>query len=174
MKETGAGIAWEDAAKMQKAGAKGLEISGVGGTSWSAVEYHIAKEVGKKDMEYLGGALWNWGIPTAISVIETTQKTNLNVIASGGIRTGVEIVKSLALGADMGGMAKPFLEKAVKGKEALSQYIDDIIREIRVAMFLVGARNIDDLSKIPVLVMGRTAEWLRLRGIDIDEYAKRV
>lgn len=174
MKETGAGIAWEDAAKMQKAGAKGLEISGVGGTSWSAVEYHIAKEVGKKDMEYLGGALWNWGIPTAISVIETTQKTNLNVIASGGIRTGVEIVKSLALGADMGGMAKPFLEKAVKGKEALSQYIDDIIREIRVAMFLVGARNIDDLGKVPVLVMGRTAEWLRLRGIDIDEYAKRV
>lgn len=174
MKETGAGIAWEDAAKMQKAGAKGLEISGVGGTSWSAVEYHIAKEVGKKDMEYLGGALWNWGIPTAISVIETTQKTDLNVIASGGIRTGVEIVKSLALGANMGGMAKPFLEKAVKGKEALSQYVDDIIREIRVAMFLVGARNVDDLGRIPVLVMGKTAEWLRLRGINVDGYAKRV
>lgn len=174
MKETGAGIAWEDASKMQHAGASGLEISGVGGTSWSAVEYHIAKEVGKKDMEYLGGALWNWGIPTAISVIETTQKTNLSVISSGGIRTGVEIVKSLALGADMGGMAKPFLEKAVKGQEALSQYVDDIIREIRVAMFLVGARNINDLSKVPVLVMGKTAEWLRLRGIDIDGYAKRV
>jgi isopentenyl-diphosphate Delta-isomerase len=174
MKETGAGIAWEDAAKMQKAGAKGLEISGVGGTSWSAVEYHIAKEVGKKDMEYLGGALWNWGIPTAISVIETTQKTNLNIISSGGIRTGVEIVKSLALGADMGGMAKPFLEKAVKGKEALSQYVDDIIREIRVAMFLVGASNIDDLDSVPVLVMGKTAEYLRLRGINVDGYAKRV
>lgn len=174
MKETGAGIAWEDAAKMQKAGASGLEISGVGGTSWSAVEYHIAKEVGKKDMEYLGGALWNWGIPTAISVIETTQKTDLNVISSGGIRTGVEIVKSLALGADMGGMAKPFLEKAIEGKDALSRYVDDIIREIRVAMFLVGAKNIDELRRVPVLVMGKTAEWLRLRGFDVNRYAKRV
>jgi len=125
-------------------------------------------------MEYLGGARWNLGIPTAISVIETTQKTGLSVISSGGIRTGVEIVKSLALGADMGGMAKPFLAKAVKGKEALSQYVDDIIREIRVAMFLVGAKNIDDLNRVPVLVMGKTAEWLRLRGIHIDGYAKRV
>ncbi len=97
MKETGAGIAWEEAVKMQNAGASGLEISGVGGTSWSAVEYHIAKEVGKKEMEYLGGALWNWGIPTAISVVETTQKTDLSVISSGGIRTGVEVVKSIAL-----------------------------------------------------------------------------
>ena len=174
MKETGAGIAWEDALKMQQAGASGLEISGVGGTSWSAVEYHIAKEVGKKDMEYLGGALWNWGIPTAISLIETTQKTDLNVIASGGIRTGVEIVKSVALGADMGGIAKPFLEKAIEGKEALSQYVDDIIREIRVAMFLVGARNIDELCHVPVLVMGKTAEWLSLRGIDVNRYAKRI
>jgi isopentenyl-diphosphate delta-isomerase len=173
MKETGAGIAWEDAVKMQKAGASGAEISGVGGTSWSAVEYHIAKEVGKKEMEYLGGALWNWGIPTAISVAEVTQKTDLAVISSGGIRTGVEIAKSIALGADMGGMAKPFLEKAMQGREALAEYVDNIIREIRVAMFLVGARNVADLQKVPVLVLGRTAEWLRLRGFDISKYAER-
>ncbi len=174
MKETGAGIAWEDALKMQRAGASGLELSGVGGTSWSAVEYHIAKEVGKKDMEYLGGALWNWGIPTSISLIETTQKTDLSVISSGGIRTGVEIVKSLALGADMSGIAKPFLEKAVEGKDSLSQYVDDIIREIRVTMFLVGARDINELRGVPVLVMGKTMEWLSLRGIDVNRYAKRV
>ena len=174
MKETGSGIAWEEAVKMQKAGASGIEISGVGGTSWSAVEYHIAKEVGKKEMEYLGGALWNWGIPTAISVVETTQKTDLSVISSGGIRTGVEIVKSIALGADMGGMAKPFLEKAIQGREALSEFVDNIIREIRVAMFLVGARNVAELQKVPVLVMGKAAEWLRLRGFDLNTYAKRA
>ena len=160
MKETGAGIAWEDALKMEKAGASGLEISGVGGTSWSAVEYHIAKEVGKKQMEYLGGALWNWGIPTAISVVETTQKTDLAVISSGGIRTGVEIVKSIALGAQVGGIAKPFLEKAIEGKDALAEHVDNIIREIQVAMFLVGAKNLDDLTHIPVLIMVNTAEWL--------------
>ncbi len=174
MKETGAGIAWEEAVKMQKAGASGIEISGVGGTSWSAVEYHIAKEVGKKEMEYLGGALWNWGIPTAISVVETTQKTDLAVISSGGIRTGVEIAKSIALGADIGGMAKPFLEKAIQGRDALADYVDNIIREIRVAMFLVGARNVVELQRVPVLVLGRTAEWLRLRGFDLDDYATRA
>jgi isopentenyl-diphosphate Delta-isomerase len=174
MKETGAGIAWEDAIKMKEAGASGLEISGVGGTSWSAVEYHIAKEVGKKEMEYLGGALWNWGIPTAISVVETTQKTDLAVISSGGIRTGVEIVKSIALGAHIGGMAKPFLEKAIEGKDALAEYVDNILREIRVAMFLVGARNLDELQQVPVLIMGKTAEWLKLRGFDPSIYAKRA
>ena len=173
MKETGAGIAWEDAVKMQEAGASGLEISGVGGTSWSAVEYHIAKEVGKKDMEYLGQAFWNWGIPTAVSTVETSQKTDLTVISSGGIRTGVEVVKAITLGANAGGIAKPFLEKAVEGKEALSDYVDNIIREIRVAMFLVGARNVDDLRKVPVLVMGRSAEWLRLRGFDLNRYVNR-
>jgi len=174
MKETGAGIAWEDALKMEKAGASGLEISGVGGTSWSAVEYHIAKEVGKKQMEYLGGALWNWGIPTAISVIETTQKTDLAVISSGGIRTGVEVVKSISLGAQVGGIAKPFLEKAIEGKDALAQHVDNIIREIQVSMFLVGAKNLDDLTHVPVLIMGKTAEWLRLRGFDPSVFAKRA
>ncbi len=174
MKETGAGIAWEDALRMQEAGASGLEISGVGGTSWSAVEYHIAKEVGKKDMEYLGQALWNWGVPTAISVAETSKKTTLEIIASGGLRTGVEVVKSIALGAHAGGMAKPFLEKAVESKEALAEHVDNIIREIKVTMFLVGAKNVEELHKIPVVVLGRTAEWLNRRGFSVDDYITRT
>jgi isopentenyl-diphosphate delta-isomerase len=174
MKETGAGIAWEDAVKMQKAGASGLEISGVGGTSWSAVEHHIAKEVGEKEMEYLGEALWNWGIPTAISVVETIQKTDLSIIASGGIRTGIEITKSIALGANAAGIARPFLQKAVEGKQALANYVDNIIREIRVTMFLVGARNVFELQKVPVLIMGKTAEWLKIRGFSVDDYARRA
>lgn len=173
MKETGAGVAWEDAIKMEKAGVSGLEISGVGGTSWSAVEYYIAKEVRKKEMEYLGEALWNWGIPTAISVVETSQKTDLSIIASGGIRTGIEIVKSIALGAHTAGVARPFLKKAVEGKDALEDHIDNIIREIRIGMFLVGARNISELQSVPVLIMGKTAEWLNLRGFNLEHYASR-
>jgi isopentenyl-diphosphate delta-isomerase len=174
MKETGAGIAWEDAVKMQEAGASGLEISGVGGTSWSAVEYYIAKEVGKKEMEYLGQALWNWGIPTAVSVVETSKKTTLEIIASGGLRTGVEVAKSIALGANLGGMAKPLLEKAVEGRDALSEHVDHIIREIKVVMFLVGAENIEKLRRVPVVILGRTAEWLNRRGFDVDEYVTRT
>jgi isopentenyl-diphosphate delta-isomerase len=174
MKETGAGIAWEDAVKMQKAGASGLEISGVGGTSWSAVEYYIAKEVEKQGREYLGEAFWNWGIPTAISVVETSKKTDLTIISSGGIRTGVEIAKSISLGAHIGGIAKPFLEKAVQGQDALTEYVDNIIKEIKVTMFLVGAKNVDELKKVPVIVMGKTAEWLKLRGFDLTSYTHRV
>ncbi|MCW4050595.1 MAG: type 2 isopentenyl-diphosphate Delta-isomerase [Candidatus Bathyarchaeota archaeon] len=173
MKETGCGIAYEEAEAFEKAGIKGLEISGLGGTSWSAVEYHIAKEVGKKDMEYLGKALWNWGIPTAVSVVETSQRTKLKIIASGGIRTGAEVAKSIVLGADAAGMAKPFLKKAIIGREQLAEYVDHIIQEFKVVMFLVGARRVDDLKTVPALVMGRTAEWLKLRGFKPEAYAQR-
>ncbi|HUV34764.1 MAG TPA: type 2 isopentenyl-diphosphate Delta-isomerase [Candidatus Desulfaltia sp.] len=173
MKETGCGVSYEDAVRMEAAGAKGVEVSGVGGTSWSAVEYHIAREVGKKDQEYLGRALWNWGIPTSVSVAEISSRTSLTVIASGGIRTGAEIAKSISLGADAAGIAKPFLEKAVEGYDALSQHIDHIIQELKVVMFLVGARNMEELKHVPVLILGRTAEWLRLRSINVEDYARR-
>ncbi len=173
MKETGCGVAYEEAVKLEEAGAAAVDVSGVGGTSWSAVEYHIAKEVGERGQEYLGQALWSWGIPTAVSVVETSQSTDLKVIASGGIRTGAEIAKSIALGADAAGMAKPFLEKAVEGREELAEFVDHIIRELKVVMFLTGARDVKELENVPALVMGRTAEWLGLRGFDVSKYAER-
>ena len=173
MKETGCGIAHEDAVKLEKAGVAGLELSGVGGTSWAAVEHHIAREEGKRDQEALGRALWNWGIPTAISVVETSQTTSLKIIASGGLRTGVEMAKAIALGADAVGIARPFLEKAVEGPETLREHIENILLEFRTVMFLVGAKNIQELKRAPALLMGRTAEWLRLRGFDPEDYSFR-
>lgn len=173
MKETGCGIAHEDATKMEKAGVAGLELSGTGGTSWAAVEHYIAREEGKRDQEALGQALWNWGIPTAISVVETSQVTNLKIIASGGLRTGVEMAKSIALGADAVGVARPFLEKAVEGSEALREHIENMLLEFRTVMFLVGAENLEELKRAPALIMGRTAEWLRLRGFDPEDYSFR-
>lgn len=173
MKETGCGVAYEDAVKMEEAGAAAVDVSGVGGTSWSAVEHHIAKEVGERQQEYLGRALWSWGIPTAVSVIETSQSTNLKVISSGGVRTGAEIAKSIALGADAAGMAKPFLEKAVEGRDQLAEHVDHIVQELRVVMFLTGARDVEALRNVPALVMGRTAQWLGLRGFDVSRYAER-
>ena len=173
MKETGCGIAHEEAEKLEKVGVEGLELSGMGGTSWAAVEYHIAKEEGKRDQEHLGEAMWNWGIPTAVSLVETSQTTGLKIIASGGMRTGVEMAKAIAMGAEAVGFARPFLEKAVEGPEALSAHIEDILLEFKTAMFLVGARNVDELKRVPVVVMGRTAEWLRLRGFDPEDYSLR-
>jgi isopentenyl-diphosphate delta-isomerase len=173
MKETGCGIAHEEAEKLEKAGVEGLELSGTGGTSWAAVEYHIAKEEGKRDQEHLGEAMWNWGIPTAVSLVETSQSTGLKIIASGGMRTGVEMAKAIAIGAEAVGIARPFLEKAVEGPEALKMHIENILLEFRTAMFLVGARNVTELKRVPVVVMGRTAEWLRLRGFDPEDYSLR-
>jgi isopentenyl-diphosphate delta-isomerase len=146
MKETGCGISKEVAVSLEAAGASALEVSGVGGTSWAAVEHHIARVEEKKSQETLGEALWNWGIPTAISVVET---------------------------ADAVGIAKPFLEKAVEGKEALREHVEDILREFRTVMFLVGAGNVEELKKVPVVVLGRTSEWLRLRGYDLTGLANR-
>ncbi len=174
LKETGAGVSWEVAVEIQEAGAQGLEVSGLGGTSWSAVEHHIAKQANLKRMEYLGRSFWNWGIPTAVSLVEAAEKTSLTLISSGGVRSGVDIAKSLALGAFAGGMARPFLAKALEGEQALSEFVEDIIQEIRLAMFLTGCQRVEELRRVPVVILGRTAEWLERRGISPGRYARRL
>jgi len=172
MKETGCGIAFEEALRLEEAGVEGLDISGVGGTTWAAVEHYIAREEGKREQEALGEALWNWGIPTAISVVETSRSTKLKIIASGGIRTGIEIAKAIALGSDTVGIAKPFLEKAMEGSDTLRDYINQILFELRTVMFLVGAGSIEELKRAPAVILGRTAEWLRARGFAPEDYAR--
>lgn len=173
MKETGAGISYEDARRLEGAGVAGFEISGLGGTSWAAVEHHIAREVGEGRMEYLGKALWNWGIPTACSLVEVRAASKGKVIASGGLRTGLDAAKALALGADAVGIAKPFLQKAVEGEESLEKHVETIIEETRICMFLTGARRVADMRGVPAVVTGWTAEWLRARGFDPASYATR-
>ena len=173
MKETGAGISYEDARRLEGAGVAGFEISGLGGTSWSAVEHHIARMVGEHRMEYLGKALWNWGIPTACSLVEVRAASKGKVVASGGLRNGLDAAKTFALGADAVGIAKPFLQKAMEGEEALEKHIEMIIAEIRICMFLSGAKNLAEMHKVPVVVTGWTAEWLRSRGFDPAQYATR-
>jgi isopentenyl-diphosphate Delta-isomerase len=174
MKETGAGISYEDACRLEAAGVSGFEISGLGGTSWAAVEHHIAREVGEGRMEYLGKSLWNWGIPTACSLVEVRGASKGKVIASGGLRNGHDAAKALALGADAVGIAKPFLQKAVEGEKALQKYIETIVAEIRICMFLSGAKNIDEMHKMPAVVTGWTAEWLKARGFDPTPLAVRT
>jgi isopentenyl-diphosphate delta-isomerase len=173
MKETGSGISFEDAVRLEKAGVSGFEISGLGGTSWAAVEHHIAKEVGEKRQEYIGKSLWSWGIPTVCSLIEVRTASKGKIIASGGLRNGLDIAKSLALGADATGIARPMLQKAIEGEEALEKYVEAIIAEAKICMFLVGARDVTEIRKIPIVVTGWTAEWLRLRGFDPVHLATR-
>lgn len=173
MKETGCGVSFEDAVEIERAGAKGIDVSGVGGTSWAAVEHHIAREEGKTRQEALGSTLRSWGIPTAISVVEVSRSTRLKVIASGGIRTGLDAAKAIALGADAVGLARPFLERAVRGREALKEFVEQLLMELKTVMFLTGSRRTEELREKPVIIIGKTAEWLRLRGFKLEDYAMR-
>ena len=173
MKETGAGISYEDAARLEEAGVSGFEISGLGGTSWAAVEHYIAREVGDTRQEYLGKSLWNWGIPTACSLVEVRAASKGKIIASGGLRSGLDVAKSLTLGADTAGISKPFLQKAIEGEEALLKHVEAIINEVKICMFLVGARNVTEMRRVPVVVTGWTSEWLKTRGFDTAHLASR-
>jgi isopentenyl-diphosphate delta-isomerase len=172
-KETGAGIAAEEAKKLEAAGVNAIDVSGVGGTSFAAVEYYRAKKQGSSFQRTLGDVFWDWGIPTAVSVAEVTQTVNIPVIASGGIRNGVDVAKALGLGANLTSLSLPALEAAVKGVKETERMLSLLMEELRNAMFLVGARSVQDLEKTPIIVTGKTAEWLRMRRFSLENYARR-
>ena len=111
VKETGAGISAEDAKALEDAGVKAIDVGGVGGTSFAAVEYYRSSTT----QNLSGEAFWDWGIPTAVSLIETVQTVKLPVIASGGLRSGMDMAKALALNASLASISQPILQAAVKG-----------------------------------------------------------
>jgi isopentenyl-diphosphate delta-isomerase len=168
VKETGCGISAEDAKALEAAGVKAIDIGGVGGTSFAAVEYYRSTSPNN-----MGEDFWDWGIPTAVSLIETTQTVKIPVIASGGVRSGLDIAKSLALNANLASISQPVLEASVKGAKKTQELLSYLIDELRNVMFLVGAENLESLAKVPVVVTGKTAEWLNIRGFDTVKYAQR-
>lgn len=173
VKETGGGISAEAAKMLEEAGVSCIDVAGAGGTSWAAVEYYRAVEQGSPLGRDLGLMLWDWGIPTVVSLVEVTQTVKLPVIASGGIRSGMDVAKSIALGASLAGIAKPILISACRGYEETKNALDTLIAQLRSIMFLVGADSIEKLKKVPLVILGRTAEWLKARGFNLDAYARR-
>ena len=173
VKETGAGIASEEASMLKDAGVASIDVAGVGGTSWAAVEYHRAKKTQDESRQRLGEAFWDWGIPTAVSVVEVVQSVDLTVIASGGVRTGVDVAKAIALGADLSSLTSPILRPATRGAEEVKKALQLIIEELRNTMFLVGADSIPKLKETNLVLVGKTVEWLRMRGFHPEFYAKR-
>lgn len=173
VKETGAGIAAEDVKMLEEAGVAAIDVAGAGGTSWAAVEYYRAKARQDSFSQRFGETFWDWGISTVASLVETVKSVGLPVIASGGIRNGIDIVKSLALGASLTSSTYPFLEPATKGSEDVKKTLMYLIGEVRTAMFLVGASSIQKLQDVPIVLTGKTMEWLRERGFQPEIYARR-
>jgi isopentenyl-diphosphate delta-isomerase len=144
-KEVGWGISSETAQRLSDAGVAAIDVAGAGGTSWSQVEMHRSTN---QTQARLAAAFIDWGISTADSIqLVRAAAPHLPVFASGGIRTGIEIAKSISLGASLGGMASPFLKAAAISAQTTIQTIQEITREIQVCMFAVGAMNINDLQK---------------------------
>jgi len=164
VKETGAGISMEVAKVLESIGVAAINVAGAGGTSWSAVE--VYRNMLRKDglMADVGRTFWNWGIPTAASLIEVLSAVDIPVISSGGVRSGVDIVKSMVLGACLGGMAQPFIKAYFEG--ALKKFLERIIHEIRICMFLVGASNTTSLKEAGYVITGELLEWIRQRGLE--------
>lgn len=166
-KETGTGIAFEDALLLQNAGIDFIDIEGAGGTSWAAVETYRAED------RYLGELFWDWGIPTAVSTVEVANSVNVPIISSGGIRSGLDAAKAIALGADSVGMALPALQSVYKGQKDINKLIEYFNESLRIAMFLVGAQNLEDLKNSKLIIKGETKEWLESRGFDTKKYSRR-
>jgi isopentenyl-diphosphate delta-isomerase len=173
VKETGAGIATEEARELEDAGVKGIDVSGAGGTSFAAVEYYRTKRNENNPQRRLGDVFWDWGIPTAVSIVEVSQTVNTPVIASGGIRSGTDMAKAVALGASLVSFSQPVLQAALRGVEETKAVLSVLMDEFRNTMFLVGARSVQDLRKAPVVITGKTAEWLKTRGFNVENYARR-
>jgi len=157
-KETGAGISRDVALRLKKAGVAGIDVGGLGGTSFSAVEYYRARKDAYELKERLGATFWNWGIPTPASI--QLAAVGLPLIATGGVRSGLHVAKAIVLGASAAGMAKPMLEAAKESSEAVARELRAVIEELKAGMFLTGARNVKELLGRPAIVQRPTADWL--------------
>lgn len=148
-KEVGWGISASAATRLVEAGVAVIDVAGAGGTSWSQVEMHRATE--EKQAE-LAARFVDWGIPTAEAVRQIRAALpNIPIISSGGVRSGLDIAKSIALGAQLGGMAGPFLRAADDSSEAVSDLIDRTLGELRVCMFATGSRDLESLRDAKML-----------------------
>ena len=173
VKETGCGISASQARKLEALGVAGIDIAGAGGTSWAAVEYYRARRRKDEARQKLGEDFWDWGIPTAASLIEATQVSHIPVIASGGLRSGIDLAKALALGASLTGVAFPMLAPASLGAAETKKALKLLLDELKTAMFLVGAESVQKLRRVPLIVTGKMADWLVMRGFEPQNYARR-
>jgi isopentenyl-diphosphate delta-isomerase len=145
VKEIGCGLSEPVARQLAGQGVRILDTAGVGGTSWARIE---ARRAG--DLE-VGEIFAGWGIPTPRSIQEVRRVEGVTVIASGGIRNGIDSAKALALGADLVGMAYPFLAAATESPERVADVVRRTVRELKICMFCLGVKTIAELRQTKLL-----------------------
>ncbi len=165
VKEVGHGISYELARKLAEIGIQIIDVAGMGGTNWVKIELARYKDAKNIVMEASKDFI-SWGIPTGISIVEVRSALRTGiVIASGGIRNGIDIAKSIALGADLCGIAQPFL-KAIMNNTA-EAFIEKIIYQLKMVMMLTSSKDINALKNAPIVIMGRLAEWICSRKLSL-------
>ena len=158
-KEVGHGLSEEIASKLEDIGVSAVDIQGAGGTTWAGIESYRAEELGDETRHKVGNLLWDWGIPTAAALYRIRRKVKIPVISSGGIRTGIDVAKSIAMGADMAAMAYPLLRPATISSTEVKKRLDEVVFGLKAVMFITGSRNIKDLKKAKYVITGKLKEW---------------
>jgi isopentenyl-diphosphate delta-isomerase len=155
-KEVGNGMSRESAEALKQAGVRAIDVGGLGGTSWVLID---SLRSGKDSSRYRA-----WGIPTAASIVEA--KVGLPLIATGGLRNGLHMAKAVALGADVCGIALPFLKiLADAGIEGVERFVEELKREFRYALFLTGSKNVVELKQKTLILGGNVKNWLDQRAL---------
>jgi len=157
-KETGCGLSAHVGRRLASVGIRHVDVSGAGGTSWVAVEAERAQGA----LRAIGDRFREWGIPTGASVALVAPLAFQTIIATGGIKNGVDVASAIALGATAGGLARPVLQAFEKGGRAGAvAFLTQVEAEIRTVMLLTGSRTVDDLRRAPRVLVGELAEWVR-------------
>jgi len=143
VKSVGSGISVRTARRLLEAGVAALDVAGAGGTSWARVE---GRRAGSGEHEALAETFAGWGYPTLEATVALRAAfRDATLVASGGVRSGVDVAKALALGANVAGAALPFLEPATRSADAVTTTLENFVRGFRIALFASGCRGVEDL-----------------------------
>lgn len=160
VKETGCGISPSVARRLIGVGVADIDVSGAGGTSWVGVETKRAEQAGDVLARSLGETFWDWGVPTAAS-IALLAPLGVALCATGGVASGLDVARAIALGARACGLARPALKALTQGGPAgLGAFFDRVEAELRAAMLLTGSRTLRDLQRAERVITGELALWL--------------
>jgi isopentenyl-diphosphate delta-isomerase len=152
VKEVGAGISGAVARRLADAGIDIIDVAGAGGTSWAAVEAERAVEPAQKAV---AEAFRDWGIPTAEAIVAVREACPAaTLIASGGVRTGIDVAKAIRLGADIAGQAAGVLPAALEGPAAIAAHMSVVVDQLRTACFCTGSSTLAALRKAPIALIG--------------------